>query len=62
MMMRVMLVKKMYIHLVQSVGAVASYYLSPFVHKREVLDIEYGLRKEGNKFFIGNSDVNSGCK
>jgi hypothetical protein len=38
-------------------GAVASPYLSPFVQKRGVLDSEYGLRKEGNKFFIGNSDV-----
>jgi hypothetical protein len=34
----------------KSFGAVSSPYLSPFVHKRGVLDIEYGLRKEGNKF------------
>jgi hypothetical protein len=39
------------------IGAVASPYLSPFVHKRGVLDIEYGLRKEGDKFFIAISDV-----
>jgi hypothetical protein len=41
----------------KSFGSVASPYLSPFVHKCGVLDIEYGLRKEGDKFFIGNSVV-----
>jgi hypothetical protein len=41
----------------KSFGAIASPYLSPYVHKRGVLDAEYGLRKEGSKFFIGNSDV-----
>jgi hypothetical protein len=41
----------------KSIGAVASPYLSSFVHKRGVLDTEYGLRKESNKLFIGNSDV-----
>jgi hypothetical protein len=29
----------------------------PFVNRRGVLDTNYGLRKEGDKFFIGNSDV-----
>jgi hypothetical protein len=32
----------------KSFGAVTSPYLSQFVHKRGVLDIEYGLRKEGD--------------
>jgi hypothetical protein len=41
----------------ESFGAVASPYLSPFVNRRGVLDMDYGLRKEGDKFFIRNSDV-----
>jgi hypothetical protein len=41
----------------KSFGAIASPYVSPYVHKRGVLDTEYGLRKVGNKFVIGNSDV-----
>jgi hypothetical protein len=41
----------------QSFGSVARRCISPFVNRRDVLDIEYGLRKEGDKFFIGNSDV-----
>jgi hypothetical protein len=41
----------------KSFGAIARPYLSPYVHKRGVFDTEYGLRKVGNKFFIGNSDV-----
>jgi hypothetical protein len=40
-----------------SFGAIASPYISPFVHRRGIIDAEYGLRKEGDKFFIGNSDV-----
>jgi hypothetical protein len=35
----------------KSFGAVASPYLSPFVHKRGVLDIKYDLRKEGDIFY-----------
>jgi hypothetical protein len=31
--------------------------LSPFVYRSGVLDVEYGLRKIGNRFFMGNSDV-----
>jgi hypothetical protein len=34
----------------KSFGVVASPYLLPFVHKRGVLDIEYGLHKEGINF------------
>jgi hypothetical protein len=41
----------------KSFGVVASPYLSPFVNRRGLLDIDYGLRKEGDKLFIGNSDV-----
>jgi len=38
-------------------GPIASPYLSPYVHKSGILDAEYGLRKVGDRFFIGNSDV-----
>ena len=41
----------------KSFGAIASPYLSPYVHKSGILDAEYGLRKVGDEFFIGNSDV-----
>jgi hypothetical protein len=34
----------------KSFGAIASPYLSPYVHKRGVHSGEYGLRKECNKF------------
>jgi len=34
----------------KSFGEIASPYLSPYVHKRDVLDTEYGLRKIGNRF------------
>jgi hypothetical protein len=36
---------------IESFGAVASPYLSPFVNRRGVVNIDYGLRKEGDKFF-----------
>ena len=36
---------------------IASPYLSPYVHKRGVLDAEYSLRKIDNRFLIGNSDI-----
>jgi hypothetical protein len=41
----------------KSFGDIASPYLSPYIHKRGVLDAEYGLRKKGNRFYMGNSDV-----
>jgi len=41
----------------KSFGEIASPYLSPYVHKSGVLDAEYGLRKVGDRFFIGNSHV-----
>jgi hypothetical protein len=34
----------------KSSGTIASPYLSPFVHRRGVLDAEYDLRKIGNRF------------
>jgi hypothetical protein len=34
----------------KSFSEIASPYLSPYVHRRGVLDAEYGLRKVGNKF------------
>ena len=53
-----LLAKEMYTNLLESLfGEIASPYLSPYVYKRGVLDAEYGLRKVGDKFFIGNSDV-----
>jgi hypothetical protein len=41
----------------KSFGAVPSPYLSPFVNRLRDHDIDYGLSKERDKFFIGNSDV-----
>jgi hypothetical protein len=41
----------------KSFGEIASSYLSPYIHKRGVVDTEYGLRKIGDKFFMGNTDV-----
>ena len=41
----------------KSFGAIASPYISPYVHKSGVLDAGYGLRKVGDRYFIGNSDV-----
>jgi len=54
---QVPLAKKRYENLLESLGVIATPYLSPYVHKSGVLDAEYGLRKVGDKFFIGNSDV-----
>jgi len=34
----------------KSFGKIASPYISPYVHRRGVLDGEYGLRKIGNRF------------
>jgi hypothetical protein len=34
----------------KSFGEIASPYLSPYVHRRGVLDAEYGLRKIGTRF------------
>jgi len=41
----------------ENVGPVASPYLMPYVYKRRFLDTQYGVRKEGNTFMIGDSPV-----
>jgi len=41
----------------QSIGSVASPHLMPYVYKRRFLDTQYGLRKEGDIFKIGDSAV-----
>ena len=41
----------------ENVGPVASPYLMPYVYKRRFLDTQYGVRKEGNMFMIGDSPV-----
>jgi hypothetical protein len=40
-----------------SFSAAANPYLAPFVHKRGMMNVDYGLRKVGDKFYIGNSIV-----
>jgi hypothetical protein len=42
---------------VQEYGPVADSYLNPYLHKRSFLDTQYGIRKEGNVFIIGDSQV-----
>jgi len=39
----------------ENVGSVASPYLMPYVHKRIFLISQYGVRKDGNNFMIGDS-------
>ena len=41
----------------ENVGPVAIPYLMPYVYKRRFLDTQYGVRKEGNMFRIGDSPV-----
>ena len=41
----------------ENFGPVASPYLIPYVYKRSFLDTQYGVRKEGNTFMIGDSQV-----
>jgi hypothetical protein len=36
----------------KSFGTIATPYLSPFVHRIGILDVEYGLRKIGNRFLL----------
>jgi len=42
-----------------TVGAVASPYVSPYLYesKRRCLDTEYGIRREGGVFMIGDSQI-----
>ena len=41
----------------ENVGPVASPYLMPYVHKRRYLDTQYGVRKDGDMFMIGDSPI-----
>jgi len=41
----------------ENVGTVASPHLMLYVYKRRFLDTQYGVRKGGNMFMIGNSPV-----
>jgi len=41
----------------ENIGPIASPYMMPYVYKRRFLDTEYGVRKEGNIFMIGDSPV-----
>ena len=38
-------------------GPVASVYLMPYVYKRRFLDMQYGVRKDGDMFMIGDSPI-----
>jgi len=39
------------------VGPAASVYLMPYVYKRRFLDTQYGVRKDGDMFMIGDSHI-----
>ena len=41
----------------ENVGSVASPYLMHYVYKRRLLDTQYGIQKDGDKFKIGDSQV-----
>ena len=41
----------------ENVGSVASPYLMPYVYKRRFHDTQYGIRKDGDTFKIGDSPV-----
>jgi len=41
----------------ENVGPVASPYLKPYVYKRRFLDTQYGVRKVGDMFMIGDSPI-----
>jgi len=41
----------------ENVGPVASPYLMPYVYKRRFLDTQYGVRKDGDMFMIGDSPI-----
>jgi hypothetical protein len=52
-----MMMMMMILHVVfarKSLGTIASSYTSSFVHRRDVLDMEYDLRKIGNRIFMVN--------
>jgi len=41
----------------ENVGPVASPYMMPYVYKRRFLDTQYGVRKDGDRFMIGDSPI-----
>jgi len=41
----------------ENVGPVATPYLMPYVYKRRFLDTQYGVRKNGDNFMIGDSTI-----
>jgi len=41
----------------ENVGPVASLYLMHYVYKRRFLDTQYGIRKDGDMFMIGDSPI-----
>jgi len=41
----------------ENVGSVASVYLMPYVYKGRFLDTQYGVRKDGDLFMIGDSHI-----
>jgi len=54
---QVPLAKERYAHLLGSLSVRLLAHTCHHVHKSGVFDAEYGLRKIGNLFYIGNSDV-----
>ena len=41
----------------ENVGPIASPYIVPYLYNRRYLDTQYGLRKDGDSFKIGDSAV-----
>jgi len=41
----------------ENFGPVASVYLMPYVYKKCFLDTQYGVRKDGDMFMIGDSPI-----
>jgi len=41
----------------ENFGPVASRYVTPYVYKRRFLDTQYGVRKDGDMFMIGDSPI-----
>ena len=41
----------------ENLGSLASMYPMPYVYKRQFLDTQYGIRKDGDIFKIGDSAV-----
>jgi len=41
----------------ENVGPIASPYLIPYGYKRRFLDTQYGIRKDGDLFMIGDSPI-----